>query len=59
MFYVVANYSGQRELAVKCRTASEASRWIARVREDWQDAPAFTVESEAPPTDPLWFNSQD
>lgn len=37
----------------------EASRWITRVCEGWEDAPAFTVESEAPPIDPPWFNSQD
>lgn len=58
MFYIIANDSGQRDLAHTVRTKAQAITWINRVIADWPAAPVFTIEAEAPPTEPEWFSSE-
>ena len=58
MLYIIANDSGQRDLAHTVRTKAQAISWINRVIADWPGAPVFTIEAEAPPTEPQWFSSE-
>ena len=58
MLYIIANDSGQRDLAHMVRTKAQAITWINRVTADWPAAPVFTIEAEAPPTEPQWFSSE-
>lgn len=56
--YIVANDCGQRDLAHIVSTKAQAIAWINHVIADWPEAPIFTIEAEAPPTDPQWFSSE-
>lgn len=58
MFYIIANDSGERDLAHTVATAAEATKWIHRIVADWPGAPVFTIEAEAPPAEPQWFSSE-
>ena len=58
MLYIIANDSGERDLAHTVRTKAQAIAWIDRVTVDWPGAPVFTIEAEAPPTEPQWFSSE-
>lgn len=56
MIYVIANSSGDKELAYRASSKREALAWIRRTTANWLGAPVFTIADEAPPCEPQWFD---